>query len=535
MNSNPTQFKLKAVLTGLACFMAVAASTVGMSQGQQRPNLGPQTTESIGGATISPMIYRIATVAGRTGVITFDVTGSPRALTDVTARMWSATFEEGSYRAQLGAEHSRDCSKWFGASSSINYRLKRNERRTLQVPYRIPTNVTGVYWAVLTFNPKPVGSPDGVQLQYEVPVIFTVGNPGKPELRVATPQMVMQEKSASIVLKVANISKHHAVVGATAEVRTALAGTLIQKLSISDRNILPMTSRNLVLSLDKPLKDGTYKIVAHADLGVRKMPNVRAEFAVISGKIKMLTDAVMHELTPVEVDPGGFDIAVSPGGLSVKSISFRNTGDKPITIDLIPRNVEQSDSGAIGTGEGVVPTGLGISISPSTIELAPKGRYSARLTVTTEKGMEGDKWFGISVVEKDNPRAFSQQLLAVVTFKNTQKTKVDLENVEAKKDSHGNMLQVVWDIINSGNSNVAPIVEASLFDKSGAKAAIMEPKIPANGEMIPGVRFRGQAMLPPNLQPGTYEFLLKVQYSDKGIIERRVPITIVGQNPPQKL
>lgn len=524
----------KTVLTGFACLAALSQAMLGYGQAGQRPNLGPQTTESIGGATISPMIYRIATVAGRSSVISFDVTGSPRAQTDITVRLWSATFEEGTYKALLGTQHDRDCSKWFIGKSEITQRLKRNERKTLSIPYRIPTGATGVYWAVLTFNPKPVGSNDGVQLQYEVPVIFTVGNPGRPELRVATPEIYVQEKSAGIMLRVSNVSKHHAVVGASAEIRSALAGTLIQKLSISDRNILPKTSRDLVLTLDKPLKDGTYKVIAHADLGVRKLPNIRADFVVAGGKVKMLTPQIQHELTPVVVDPGGFDIIVSPGGQAIKSISFLNTSDKPITIELTPRNVEQSDSGAIGAGEGAIPSGLGVTIAPSLIEMAPKGRYSARLTVTTDKGAVGDKWFSVSVVEKDNPKAFSQQLLAVVSLKNTLTSKVEVENLEAKKDSRGNMLQIIWDLVNTGNSNVAPSIEATLFDKAGNKAAIIEPKVPAGGQMIPGVRFRGQALLPPYLQAGSYEFLLKVQYSEKGIIERRVPITILGTGSSQK-
>lgn len=534
MNTSWIQERAKRLRVALATLTLFAVAAIGSAQ-PQRPNVGPQMTDSIGGLTISPLIYRVETVAGHTGVLTFDITGAIRAQVNIKAKMWSATFDEGSYASQLNVKHARDASGWFGSKTEIQKVVKPRDRTTLAIPYKVPTSANGVYWALLTFEPKPVGSNEGVTLRYEVPIIFSVGKPGKPELKVQTPEVYANEKTTMVVVKIRNITRNLAVVGATAEIRAALTGTLVQKVSVNDRNLLPFTTRDIQLVIDKKLKDGAYKVYAHAEIGVRRMPNVMGEFLVQGGKVKMVTAATMHELTPVLVEPGGFDMTVAPGGKTFKSLSFVNTGDKPITIQIAARNVEQTDTGAIGVGEGNVPQSMQVSISPTEIELAPRTRASARMIVETAAGSEGDQWFGIEVIEKGNPKAFSQQLLAVVTFKNTQRPKMDVTEIETRKDPRGSALQVLFDVANTGNSNVAAAITCDLFRKGDTtKMAVIEPKVPANGQLIPGIKVRGSAMLPATLEPGSYDFVLKVQYSEKDVIEKHVPITIVGATNPQK-
>ena len=438
-----------------------------------------------------------------------------------------SAFTDGSYEAQMDAPHSRDASGWFGATKERNLVVNPKKLSELQVPYAVPTSATGVYWALMTFEPRQVGSEVAPNLQYQIPIIFTIGkNTGAPELRVGSPVAAGDDKGCGIIMSVRNISRAHAVVGASAEVRSALTGSLVAKTSIMDRNIFPGTMRGLAMQLNYKFKDGAYRISGHVDLGTRRLPTVVSEFVVKGGKIAMTTAALMHEQTPVVIEPGGFELQIAPGGQTLKSISIKNLSKNPITIQLEGRNVEQSDTGAIGIGDLEIPSTLAVSIEPKELVINPGVRATARLTVATAPNANGDHWFGISVKERDNPNAFSQQLLAVVTFKNTLKPKVELENMTSRSDRNGSPTQYNFDLHNTGNCDVALFASAKLTPNSGGQDYQMEPLVPNEGKMIPGAKFPGSVTLPPNLAPGMYTMVLTLQFSEKGAIEKRIPVEI---------
>ncbi len=530
MNISTMLGRTRRVLAQFGCLAALCAVA---SAQNKMPQL-PQTTESFGGLTISPLIYRVATIGGRTGVLEFNMTGAPKANVNVRIRMHSAIFEDGSYNAILEAKHPRDCSAWFGISKERNELVKPGKRPVLGIKYTVPTSANGVYWALMTFEPRQVGSDVAPNLMYQIPIIFTVGKPGVPDIHVGTPTVAGDDKSSGVIIRVRNISRAHAVVGASAEIRSALSGTLITKTTVMDRNILPGTSRDLLMQLNYHFKDGAYRVSGHVDLGVRRLPTVVGEFLVKGGKISMTTASKMLEATPVIVEPGGFELAMAAGGRSLKSVKIKNISNRPITIQLEGRNVEQSDTGSIGIGDRQIPDSLNVSIEPRELVINPGVSASARLTVSSARDATGDHWFGISVKEKDNDKAFSQQLMAVVTFKNTLRPKVELEDITSRFDRNGSPTTFNFVLHNSGNSNVAVFMTAKLVPDAGGDNYQIEPTVPNEGKLIPGARLPASATLPPNLAPGKYVLVVGMQYTDKAGIEKKIPITIKSPSSNQK-
>ena len=525
-------FRRAFVLSLLTATMSIAA--IGSSQ--QRPDQGEQRTDSIGGLTFSPLIYRVTAKAGEKGVLQFDITGAQRTNVTSKVKLWSCTFTDGTYTAVLGNPHRRDCSSWFKGAKEISQVIKAGSRAGLNVPYQVPTTAYGVYWAMLTFEPTPVGSENsGVTLRYEVPIIFSIGKGIVPNIRVGTPRASGTSGATELAIPMQNVSEGHAIVGASAEIRGLLTGALIEKMAIDDRNILPGTKRDIIFRVNKKLTDGVYKVTANAEIGRRRLPTIVSQFRVNQGQVEMVTKETLYGVTPVIVEPGGFDMILPAGAQSYKSINFQNISNKQITVQLTPHNVVQGESGTIGVGEGAVPGNLGVSIEPKELTLPPKGRAAARVIVHTSPESKGDSWFGISIVEVGNAEAFSQQLLAAVSIKNTLKAMVEVEGLSVQNDMKGNPLLYTFYIKNSGNCNLAPEITCGVEDVKGGLKASLEPRIPGGGAMLPSSRFKGTVMMPPGLPVGDYVFVLKVNYSTKGTIEKRVPFKVTSGTNSQKL
>ncbi len=390
--------KLTRVLSALLPLCAIA--TIAVSQSGQVPQR-PLQTNSIGGLTFAPLIYRLQVQPGDKGVLDFEISGSVSA--DVRAKIMlrSSTFKDWTYEAQLDTKHSKDASGWFPvvrqSRGDMSRIVTRQQKLSIKIPYQVPRGIKGVYWAMLTFEPRPVGAEEGVDLRYEVPIIFNVGKNPIADIRVGNPKVSGKKGAIAVDVPIENRSGGHAIVGANIELKGSLTGKSEARTSIRDRNLLPGTKRNLSFKFSEPLNDGSYKITGNEDFGSRRLPQILTEFSIKNGEVIQLSKQAMYQLTPILVEPGGFNVFVTPGGQNLKSINFQNVSDRVITIQLDPRTVEQGPSGSVGLGTQALSGDVQVAVEPRELTIPPKGRAAARVTVSTSKEGKGDQWFGLEV------------------------------------------------------------------------------------------------------------------------------------------
>ncbi len=519
--------RIKRALTTLIPLVAITA--VAGSQGGQVPQ-GPVKSSSIGGLTFSPLIYRVQAQPGDKGVLDFDISGSTSADVRVRMMLRSATFKDWTYESQLDVKHSKDASGWFSITQrqrgDMSRVVTRGQKLSMKIPYQVPRGIKGVYWAMITFEPRPVGADDGIDLRYEIPIIFNIGKNPVADIRVGTPKVGGKKGEITVDIPVENKSGSHAVIGANIELKGALTGRMEAKAGIRDRNLLPGTKRYLPFKFTEPLNDGTYRITGNVDFGSRRLPQIYSEFTLKGGIVRQLTKEQQYELTPVLVEPGGFNVFVAPGGQNLKSINFMNVSNRTLSLRLSTTNIEQSASGTVGLGTGKPSGDLSVIVEPVELTIPPKGRAAVRVTVRTSAEGKGDQWFGVAITERDNAAAFSQQLLGVVSFKNTLKPKLEISEGKFTYDNRGNPIMYSFNLKNSGNSNVSPGSRCGFTDKAGGVRAILDPKLPGDAGMLPGTVFPMNVMLPVNLPAGEYEMTLAFDYAAKGAVEKRIPVIV---------
>lgn len=494
---------------------------------------------SLGGALISPTMYRVNVQPGRKGSLEFVIANPGKRQVRGTGKLEILSYlpEDGTYRMQYDVAHPRDASTWFEERNST-IELAPGERKKVNLKYSVPRGTTGSYWCTLKFSPKPVGSMSKATVVIQIPLIFTVGRPQKPIIKVSSPKILRKwendaESPLLAKLPIANEGEGLAIIGATGDLKNIITGQVVAEFSTENRNLLPGTNHDMSFIFPK-VPDGKYRIALRAEIGSRRLNPVASDYVIVDGEAKIASEATTLELPPITVEPAGIALTAPAGSIRSQTVRITNISGRNMTIDLALHSLEQAESGSIGIGRDALPEGLTASVYPSSITLRPQATSNVRVNLKTEKTAEGDLWFGLAITERSNAQSLTETVNGSISLVNTIKPNLEVIN-EQVDWVKGHPLGVRFAVHNSGNQALMPLPRAAVLENGIKRIADLVVPTQGSGGILPGATLPNSVMLPPDLGVGEYIVEISYQYGEESYAKLRVPLKIEGEKTLQAL
>jgi hypothetical protein len=518
----------------LACWVCVLNCLVGHHYGfaQGTTNVKPD----IGGILITPTKFRVDVRSGQRGFLEFRLENPSRERAIARMDIVSYLPADWTYDLQENAVNPRDASQWF-AERNFAVELVPGQKKSVKLKYAVPRGLTGTYWCMLRFMPRPVSSTTPRKIVLEMPIIFMLGGRERPVVKVSSPIVTKifgkSPKSPLLVnLPMTNEGLGLAVVGATGEIKNMTTGRVLSNFVITDRNLLPLSKRYIAFRLPE-LPDGQYRITMRAELGNRRLPPVSTDYVVIANEAKPITEATIMELPPVFIDPSAINLAAPAGSARSQAVRVVNTSDREIVLDIAPRALEQAATGGIGLGGESLPPGLFADVIPRSLTLRPKAMGITRLTLKSEKTAQGELWFGLAITERNNANAFSDTIESCLSIAGTTRPNLEIVNGTIEK-INGRPINVGFTVRNIGNQALLPEPSAVVLEEGVRLAARLEVPVTGTGGILPGVELPNSVMLPIDLKPGEYvvEISYKFGESEDAVARLRMPITVAAPPAP---
>lgn len=504
-------------------FLAVASLTLlgavsVFAQQNQPPRQDPSM--AVGGLLVSPTIYREYIPSGpRTGTLRMKVENPMNALAQRTIGeldILSFMPEPGTYKSNLRVNHPRDCSTWFERRSE-NVELDPGGRTELVLRYSVPRDAEGVYWAMIQFRPRPVAATQGAQVIYEIPIIFQVRRPARPVIEFTSPQLIPftgmpGRYGASIRMN--NIGTSFTPVGMVATLRSTDNNRVVAEASIEDRNLLPGTMRDLAVAFND-VPDGRYRLTVRVDQGARRVAPMSSEYVIQGGRVQLASEVTTKRQIPLLIDTRQRQMPdTSPGGVRVQTLTITNQSDRPMSLSIRARNVDQSPTGSIGIGEGDPPRGIEINVRPETVTVAPGRPTVVAVTLRLDREATGQYWYGIEVIDRSDAQGLSESIIGMVPVTNRQTPSMQVVEPEVVTDSNGRPVAVKFVAVNDGNMALQPRPIAAVLEGGVRNIANLEVPQKGDGGILPGVRIPNSVLLPPDLPPGEYTVEIRYQYAE---------------------
>ena len=496
-------------------------------QNQARTN----TAESaVGGVLVSPLLQRLACAPGRKAEVVF-VTENPGQLVETAqAEIVSFTTEDWTYRTKYGVDHARDCAPWFKNKVS-NVTIQPGQRQELRLSLEVPRGVTGPYWCMLKFSPRPNGSTTKSLIVYEIPIVFIVGKNPKPVVQIGSPLLRKMEtrtlsNSMMAVLPVTNDSDGFSVIGTTGALRNAQSNRIVADFNLEDRNLMPASKRELAFVVPA-VPDGQYKLEFKPVLDVRSMPAVSSQIIVSKGVPRLASEASTMSTTPITAEPSSLNFAIPQGGARTTTVRITNNGSKEIGLDIKPVSIEQGTNGAIGIGDGGLPYGLTVDISGEVSRLQPGQSAIAKIRISVPKEGQGDMWFGLAIKDASSSNALAETIFGTISVPKTEKPELLVENALEVKDK-AKTIAIRYQVRNSANVALRPDATAAILaDGVRLVDRLAVPEI-GDGGILPGKMIANTVMLPAKLKPGKYVVEIAYQYAEQSYGRVRVPVTVLA-------
>lgn len=520
-------------LIAIGCLFATLPSANAQTA-QLRPD---DLNSAIGGWLVSPTIFReFVSSAPRRGSLKLKIECPPIALNravrgEIDVRPFMP--EDWTYKSLVGQDHPRDCSKWF-PKRAWDQTLNPGAKEVISLDYEIPRDASGCYWAMIQVKPRPVGSDRGATVIYEIPVIMTVRRAAKPEITLVSPELTAVPNAPGnfqAKMGMINDGSSFAVIGMLATLRDLTRNRVVTEQAIEDRNILPGTRRHLSVMLPS-IPDGRYRLSVRADLGRRRIPAMETEYVIQRGVPQRATPEILAKQIPVVIDPAAKPFPeTQAGGVRAQSIKVINQSNKPMSLDVATKPLEQSASGSIGVADTPIPPGLVVETRPNQLTLAPGQTGVVTIIARLDRAAKGEYWFGVEVKDRQDPNGLSELMVTQLPVKGTLSANMTLATTEIVKDSDGKPVVIKFTALNDGNQALKP--QARCFVLDGVRrAAELEVPVKGDGGFLPGATIPNQVMLPPDLKPGTYNVEIIFQYGQELAKTLRVPVVIPEPKKP---
>jgi len=474
------------------------------------------------GFTLSPLMFRSEIPSGGSHSLAVEVQNLEPTVVRTSLRVQSATFDDWTYRANLGQAHERDCSRWF-RRAEFQQSVRPNTGHTFRLQLDVPRAARGVYWCMLSIVPVPDRSTGVFLTEYQVPVILFVGQQPRPGLKLGEPSVEISASERAVQLPFENTGDAFLIIGASGEIRDRATGKLVQEVSERDRNLYPHTRRNLRFPIPT-LPDGDYFVVVRPQAGTRVFPPMRKEFSVRSGRAESEGGGRMSSLAPFTMEPQRLRAELPAGGRRALAIKLTNDGAEAATIELKAMGVRQNETGAFQSIPDGPSGSLSVEVSPGTVTV-PAGRsVSVRLNLGVAADATGDHWFAVSA-RGVGGTTIAEEMYGSVIVPNSAKASAKLGEPEVEFVK-GVPLAVSFTVANTGNVALMPIYGASVLEKGVTSVAQLQVPRLGDGGLLAGNRLRYRVMLPATLKPGAYLVSVSCQYGERMFDTLRVPIKV---------
>jgi len=486
----------------------------------------PTAQTEIGGLLISPLLQRVAVKPGQSTDVVF-VADNPRQTREAADfELVSFTLEDWTYRTSFGAENPRDCAVWF-AQKTQAIQVEPGQRKEIRLKFDVPRGAEGAYWCMLRITPHPDGSTTKSVVTYEIPLVLMAGKNLKPSLKVSTPTLsrVPGAKGGFLAtLPIESTGEGFTTIGAIGTLRSMPSGRVINDFRLDDRNLMPLTKRNLSF-LVPTLIDGQYRMQFRPMVGTRSMESVTADYIVQKGEAKLVTEAASMEQTPITIEPSSINIAIPKGGNRSINIKVTNNGPKPIPLALSVAALEQNLVGAIGISETKAPIGMDVEIDNDPEPIEPGETRSVHISLSVPDTAAGDLWFALVAKDTSNTKALVESSYCSISVPTTQKPELQVENPNVIKD-RGRSIAVKFQIRNSGNTALRPDPTAAVLENGVRLLERIAVDQVGDGGILPGKTIENTVMIPQKLKPGNHILEIDYQYGTNLTAKLRIPITV---------
>ncbi len=524
-------------IKNLSILLTAALLSITAAQAQsvndKAPDKNPQS--GVGGLLISPLLQRQAVHVNQKTSIDFKMENPETVRDSSVLEILPFTMEDWTYKTVYGDSGAHACSGWFTQKAQTIV-LDAGAKQEVHLAMSVPADATGPYWCMLKVSPRPLGSITKSLVVYEIPVVLIVGNNPRPALKVYSPiikRFTANDKSTmmSAILPVENTSDGFTIIGATGTLRSIDTGRILRDFILDDRNLMPGTKRQMSFLMPN-LTDGRYRLEFRAIMGTRSLQAVSADYVVSKGDAVPASEATAFERSPISIEPSALNVSVPREGSRTLTVKITNNSEKPIKAEFSAKPLEQTKSGAIGLGDGVLPAGIELDHDYDGTPLDPKETRLVQIHVTVSPDAQGDIWFGLAAKDTESKTTLAESIFCTITVPTTQAPMLKLENATVVKDGDKN-LAIKFDIHNSGNVALRPEPTGSVLENGVRLVDRISVPIIGDGGLLPGKTVSCEAMLPPHLKPGSHIVEFSYQYGLKDFATLRVPITVKAPVAPK--
>jgi len=475
---------------------------------------------------VTPLMFRTEVRPGTTVAFPIEVQNLQQNLLTVNFSLDSVTFEDWSYLPHFGVPHAHDCSSWF-SMKELNRTVKGSTRETLELTAKIPSVHQGVYWCMARLTPHFQGDSSTIYAQYQIPIILFIGHQPRPDLKLGTPTLTGSPASSQISVPFENNGEGFTVIGANVEMRQVGSNRLVGTFYDADRNLFPGSKRNLFFSPGS-LQKGQYVIISKPQAGTRSFSRIMGSYTVSADGIKPTAPGESLEMSPITLDPPAIHVAMPAGAQRSSVVRVFNNSQKSVNVSVQVRALSQNQSGGFELGQDGPKSGLTVVSDPPNLQLDAGRSGAVRLSLTTDKTVTGDVWFGVSA-KTEATNEIAEEIYGSISVPGGV-PKLELTQLNLKKI--GNYpLSIRFSIKNTGTMSLKPIGFAQVLEQGLTPTATLQVPTLGGGGVLPGSVLENEVMLPPNLRPGAYTVDVKYQYGDELFADLTVPVMVPSGKP----
>ena len=491
-----------------------------------------QGTDAVGGLFFAPLIYRLSLKPGETVKLPFDIVSPSSQSVQGDFKIFACTFADWSYGVQEVPSHPNDASAWFKEKSKlVTYTPGQKVKQVFE--FTVPKNANGVYWAMMRFTPKPVGSTTTITIQYEIPLIFAVGRVGRPNLQSGTPEIIPQGKTVGVAVPFVNSGDGFSTIGVTGQL-VPLGGGANKKFELSDRNLFPHSKRFLAFNVGT-LADGRYRAIFYPEASGRRLGTVQRTFDVRNGKVVVQDKSILTAEAALIATPSGIGQELPRGGTKTLAVRVLNDGTKDVTANVVVGSVIQDESGSLIVDAKTPPKGVSIVLEPNEVTIPAKGVVSLRVTLKAAEDLTGDAWFAIQFIQKTNDPQLPPTIFGSVSAKGTGTSKLEWLNSKVEM-ANGSPSAISVDLSNSGTKALIPDLTGRVVQGGILTAATIQIEALGNGGVLPSSKVHYRVSIPPTLAPGEYDVEISARFGNgpNDVVVTKQKIKVVAPVAPKK-
>lgn len=472
---------------------------------------------------------------------------------------------EGAYDLKEPGSTRYSIAKFVKVEPSV-LTISPKETKIVRVTVNVPKNASGGLYGAIAFEiqsteptgerPAEEGAYGELEFKYRMASFLEVTVEGGRKVLTAFPSHFLVERSENVpsaktlvgegalvfTLGVLNKSNVHIVTKGTLTIKTS-DGRTIAKMPLGGGRgvILPEATVNMRTITRRNLPPGEYVARAVVEYGSQRPIVVEKSFVISSEGIGGKEEKREEHPIMLVVDPMNLEIMTSPGAFRSETVKVTNLGKEEIqvTASVYPLLYDLYGEPVPKEERGVAPSW--IEVTPVSFSLKPNQSRNVRVSVRVPKEFSGSYYADLMFRTEGNLQAEVGANLLVFAGKAesiTKKASVDMTHQVMKGE--GVYLDIVFE--NVGNYHLSPtfvfaldkvkpqtVTEEGLIVPEESQRLIQQD-ITTNYPVLPNTKRVYRVFIPMNLEPGTYNLLVRCDFGGENPVILRKTFQIEGSD-----